>query len=191
MNKKVRWITETAAMLALLIALQWLGSLIPEPMIKQLITGTFVNCVLVVTVLLAGRASGIAVALLSPVFALLFKITPIVLAAPVIMVGNVCYVLLISLIMGKNDKPIWKQPIALVAASAVKFAILYFLGVWLLCGLLEAPLTGHMFMGKAVMSQEIGKKMTKMFGWMQLITAVSGGTLALLIVPTLRKALRK
>ena len=46
MKKSIRWITETAAMLALLICLQWVGSMIPEQMTKQLITGTCVNAVL-------------------------------------------------------------------------------------------------------------------------------------------------
>lgn len=67
MRKNIRWITETAVMLALLVTLQWVGSFIPEQMTKQLITGTMVNCVLAVTVLLAGLGSGITVSLISPV----------------------------------------------------------------------------------------------------------------------------
>ena len=42
-RSKILWITEPAAMLALLICLQWVGSMIPEPMTKQLITGSLVN----------------------------------------------------------------------------------------------------------------------------------------------------
>ena len=66
MNRKIRWITETAVMLALLIALQALT----KPM-GQLITGSCVNMVLAVTALLAGLYSAIAVALISPVLAIL------------------------------------------------------------------------------------------------------------------------
>ena len=54
MMKKIRWITETAVMLALLVCLQWVGSMVPDQMTKQLITGTLVNCVLAVTVLMEG-----------------------------------------------------------------------------------------------------------------------------------------
>ena len=68
MSKKIRWITETAVMLALLICLQWVGSFIPDQMTKQLITGTMVNCVLAVTVLMVGLGSGITVSLISLVF---------------------------------------------------------------------------------------------------------------------------
>ena len=76
MNKKTRWITETAVLLALLICLQWVGSLIPHQMTKQLITGTLVNCVLAVTVLTVGMGSGITVALISPILAFLLGIAP-------------------------------------------------------------------------------------------------------------------
>ena len=62
MSKKIRWITETAVMLALLVALQALT----KPL-GQLVTGSFVNAVLAVTVLVAGLYSGITVAIISPV----------------------------------------------------------------------------------------------------------------------------
>ena len=64
MNKKIRWITETALMLALLVTLQWLT----KPM-GQLVTGSFVNAVLALTVLLSGLSGGVGVALASPVLA--------------------------------------------------------------------------------------------------------------------------
>ena len=49
MKKNIRWIAETAMLLALLICLQWAGSMIPQQLVKQLVTGTMVNCVLAVT----------------------------------------------------------------------------------------------------------------------------------------------
>ena len=52
MNKKVRWITETAVMLALLVALQALTK-----GFGQFVTGSCVNAVLAVTVLTAGLGS--------------------------------------------------------------------------------------------------------------------------------------
>lgn len=188
MKKNVLWITETAAMLALLIALQWLGSQIPEPTVKQLITGSLVNCVLVVTTLVAGRSSGLTVALISPILACMFKIAPVLIAAPVIMVGNVCYVLLLSLLLKKSLK---LAPVALAAASVLKFGVLYLLGVVLAGGLLFDALNGQTLAGMPVMSQVVLKQVTNMFSWFQLATALIGGTLALVIVPTLRKALHK
>ena len=83
MNKKVRWITETAVMLALLVALQALTK-----GFGQFVTGSCVNAVLAVTVLTAGLGSGIVVAVLSPVLAYLLGIAPQILVLPAIMVGN-------------------------------------------------------------------------------------------------------
>ena len=191
MNKKILWITETAVMLALLICLQWVGGMIPTPLTKQLITGTMVNCVLAVTVFVAGRSSGIAVALISPVFAFVFKIAPVFTAVPVIMVGNLCYVLLLSLILGKSMRPFWKMPAALSAAAVTKFGALYLLGVKLAGGLLFDTLNGKSIGGNTLMNMKILKQLTNMFAWPQLVTAVTGGILALLIVPSVRKALRK
>ena len=66
MNKKIRWITETAIMLALLVTLQALTK-----GFGQLVTGSFVNAVLAVSVLLGGLGCGVTVALISPVLAYL------------------------------------------------------------------------------------------------------------------------
>ena len=58
MNKKIRWITETAVLLALLVTLQALT----KPM-GQLVTGSCVNAILAVAVLVAGLGSGVTIAI--------------------------------------------------------------------------------------------------------------------------------
>ncbi|MBQ2893509.1 MAG: hypothetical protein IJE24_05175 [Oscillospiraceae bacterium] len=190
MNKQTRWITETAAMLALLICLQWVGSLIPNQLIKQLITGTCVNTVLAVTVLLVGMSSGITVALISPVCAFLLGIAPNIITVLPIMAGNVCFVVLLQLLTGEA---LWRKIGALLAAAVVKFSVLYILVVRVICVMLKDDLLGKKI-GQTVV---LGPKMLEpnmlplMFSWPQLVTALAGGTLALLITPTLRKALHK
>ena len=189
MKKSIVWITETAAMLALLIALQWAGSQIPVPPVKQLVTGSFVNCVLLVATLLIGKNSGIVVALVSPIFAYLLQIAPpFILSVPLIALANVSYILLVSLIAGKS---LWRQPVALVTGSVVKFGVLYLLGVKLFGGVLFNALNGQTAFGLELMSQKVLKQMTAAFTWPQLVTALIGGTVAMLIVPVLRKALKK
>ena len=101
MNKKIRWITETAVMLALLVSLQ----AITKPL-GQLVTGSCVNAVLAITVLFAGLYSGITVAIISPVLAYLLGIAPQILTVPAIMVGNTVYVVLLCLIAGKLSRNI-------------------------------------------------------------------------------------
>jgi len=191
MNKKIRWITETAVMLALLICLQWVGSFIPEQMTKQLVTGTCVNAVLAVTVLMVGMSSGITVAVISPVCAFAFGIAPNFITVAPIMVGNVCFVVLLKLIVGKTFKPVWRQPVALAAAAVTKFGVLYILVVKVICGVASGSLLGKKLGDIVVLAPPMLKMLPTMFAWPQLVTALAGGTLALLITPVLRKALHR
>ena len=191
MSKKVRWITETAVMLALLISLQWVGSFVPDQMTKQLITGTMVNCVLAVTALVAGLSSGITVALISPVCAFLFGIAPNFITVLPIMIGNCCYVALLSLIIGKARKFSWQQPVALASAAVVKFGVLYLLVVKVICGVASGSLLGKKIGETVLLAPPMLKMLPTMFAWPQLVTALTGGVIALAIVPVLRKALHK
>lgn len=186
MKRRIRWITETAVMLALLVTLQALT----KPM-GQLVTGTCVNAVLAMTVLLTGMYSGIAVALISPVCAYLFGIAPNFVTVLPIMLGNVCFVVLLRLIAGKSHKPIWRQPVALACASGVKFGVLYLLVVKVICGVASGSLLGKKLGEIVVLAPPMLKLLPTMFAWPQLVTALIGGGVALLIVPVLRRALRK
>ena len=85
MNKKIRWITETAIMLALLVSLQALTK-----GFGQFVTGSCVNAVLAIAVLLVGMSSGITIALISPVCAYLFGIAPNFVTVLPIMIGKQC-----------------------------------------------------------------------------------------------------
>ncbi len=181
MRKNVRWITETAVMLALLVALQ----AVTKPL-GQLVTGSFVNTVLAITVLLAGRSSGITVALISPVLAYLLGIAPQLLTVPAIMAGNTVFVILLSVLAGKDSRNIIRQVIAWVCAAAAKFAVLYSIVVWLFCGVLADRL-----LSSGILKAPMLNKLPAMFAWPQLATALIGGGVALLIVPILRKALKK
>lgn len=191
MNKKIRWITETAVMLALLVCLQWVGSFVPDQMTKQLITGTMVNCVLAVTVLMVGFSSGITVALISPVCAFAFGIAPNFITVLPIMVGNSCYVALLYFIIGKTRKFGWQQPVALASAAVVKFGVLYLLVVKVICGMASGALMGKKIGDIVVLAPPMLKMLPTMFAWPQLVTALAGGVIALSIVPVLRKALHR
>lgn len=183
MRKKILWITETAVMLALLVCLQWAGSLIPEPMAKQLVTGTLVNCVLAVTVLLAGVWSGAAVAAISPFMAFLLGIGPkFIQLIPVIAVGNLVLIAVLGWTLGKKCKPLWQQILAWFLAALAKFGVLYLLMVVLV---LPALVNGGAVPAPAAVT------ISAQFSWPQLVTALCGGGIALVITPALRKALRK
>lgn len=190
-NPKVRWITETAVMLALLICLQWVGSRIPNQMAKQLVTGTCVNCILAVTVLFVGMGSGLTIALISPVCAFLFHIAPNIITVVPIMLGNSCYVVLLRLLSGKTMEPVWRQPVALVAAALTKFAVLYALVVGIVCGVASDALLDKTLGKYALLKAPMLNMLPTMFSWPQLVTALTGGVIALAILPVLKKALKR
>ena len=181
MNKKVRWITETAVMLALLVALQALTK-----GFGQLVTGSCVNAVLAVTVLTAGLGSGIVVAVISPVLAYLLGIAPQILVVPAIMVGNTVFVVLLRLIAGGDSKKVVRQIAAWLAAALAKFAVLYLIVGKIICGVMAPSL-----LAAGSLKEPMLKALPATFGWPQLVTALIGGGIALLIVPVLRKALHR
>ena len=181
MSKKIRWITETAVMLALLVCLQALT----KP-IGQLVTGSCVNAILAVSALVGGLSSGLVVALCSPVLAFLLGIAPQILTVPAIMAGNSVFVILLSVLADKTGKNIIKQIIAWIVAAAAKFAALYAIVVLLICGVLSENL-----LAAGVLKAPMLNALPATFSWPQLITALIGGAVALSITPILKKALHK
>ena len=181
MNKKIRWITETAIMLALLVTLQALT----KPM-GQLVTGSCVNAVLAISALVGGLASGITVAVISPVLAFLLGIAPQILTVPAIMVGNTVYVVLLSLLADPSGKNLVKQAIAWIVAAAAKFACLYVIVTKLICGVMAPGL-----LAAGTLKEPMLKALPATFSWPQLFTALIGGAVALVIVPAVKKALHK
>lgn len=179
MNQRIRWVTETAVMLALLVTLQALTK-----SLGQLVTGSCVNTVLAVAGLLGGLSCGITIAVISPVLAFLLGIAPQIVTVPAIMVGNAVFVVLLYL-LANNKKPL-QQIIGWLTAAVSKFAVLYAIVVWLICGVFSEAL-----LAAGTLKAPMLKMLPATFSWPQLLTALIGGGLALLIVPVLRKALRK
>lgn len=184
MRKRIRTITETAVMIALLVSLQALT----KPL-GQIVTGSCVNTILAVSALIAGPYAGIAVALVSPVLAFLLGIAPQVLTVPAIMVGNTVFVLALHYLtrLGEGKLPqVAASLIAWVTAAVSKFLVLYGIVKGLVCGLLAPTLLEGGLLKKPML-----EVLPATFGWPQLVTALIGGGLALSIVPVLRKALKK
>ncbi len=178
---KILWMTRTAVMLAMLIGLQALT----KPL-GQLVTGSCVNAVLAAAGLLCGISSGVTIALLSPGFAYLLGIAPQIVTVPAIMAGNVCYVLLLVLLTNRGR--VWKLrwPLALVCAAAVKFGVLYLLVAKIICGVAAPKL-----LAAGVLKPPMLQALPAMFAWPQLITALIGGGVAIVLVPVLKKALKR
>lgn len=185
-NKKTMWITRTGVLLALLLALQWV-TLGTKAFAGQYITGSLVNCVLAVSALTAGLSSGLVIALLSPIFAYLLGIAPQLVVVPAIMAGN-CALVLVLWAVGRGDAPLWRKAVAVVLAAVCKFVVLYLLVVQVICGVGASFLLDQSFFGAPVLLQPMIQALPLTFSWPQLVTALIGGTLGVLVSRILGKA---
>ena len=176
MNNKnrIRWIAETAVFIALLITLQAVTK-----SMSQFITGSMVNLVLIASTLVSGFASGLTVAAISPFFAFMLGIGPKFIAlVPFVALGNIVLVLVWGMICKKGLET--KNMIsALVVGAVLKFAVLY-------GGIVRFAIPTLL-----ALPEKQAAVMGANFSWPQLVTAALGGFLAMLITPTLRKALKR
>ena len=178
-HSRVRWMTRTGLLVALLVALQW-GTAGTQAYAGQYITGSCVNCVLAIAALFGGVWSGIAVAVLSPFCAFLLGIGPkLIQIVPCIAVGNTVFDLCLHFLMGRKVCAVWQRACMLIVSALAKFAVLYAAVVLVLIPV----------MGDALAPKQ-AQTFTVMFSWPQLATALLGGTAALLILPLLRKAVK-
>ena len=122
MKNTIRWITRTAVFIALLIVLQ----MATAPLGNILITGSLVNLLLIISVMTCGLASGLSVAVISPVMAKLLGIGPLWSLIPFIAAGNIALVLLWHFIGNRQiGRKYTSAIIALIFAAAAKFLVLY------------------------------------------------------------------
>ena len=174
-KRKIFWITHTAIFIALLIVLQAATA----PFGNVFITGTIVNLLLIVSVMTCGRASGLSVAAVSPILAKFFGIGPFWILIPFIAAGNIVLVLLWHFIGNRNmGNKYVAYIVALIAAATAKCFALYI-------GIVQIaiPLFSDL-------PEQQASVISNMFSIPQLITALAGGILAVMILPSLKKAIR-
>lgn len=173
MKKKTLWITQTAVLIALLVVLQATTSAA-----GQIVTGSCVNAVLAVAALFGGLSCGLTVALVSPFCAFALGIGPQLIAiVPAIALGNGVYVAVLAW-LNRDPLTVPGKVLMWLAASFAKFLTLYMVVVQLLCRVL--PLKEAQI-----------NTFSTMFSFPQLFTALIGGAVAIVIVPVLKKALKK
>ena len=144
-------------------------------------TGSLVNLILIVAVTTGGLTSGITIALLSPLFAFIFGIGP---AFPQIVfcvaIGNAVLVTIWHFIAGFNKRQsVTNFVVATIIGAVAKFGVLYLSIVQFI-----VPVLLKMPAPKAAM-------VSGAFSFPQLITALIGGGLSILVVPVLSKALNR
>lgn len=172
-NSKVRFITLTAAFIALLIVFQ--ATTAP---LGQLVTGALVNFTLIAACLLAGLPSALCVAIISPVLAKLFGIGPLWPIIPAVALGNIVLVAAYALVFKIKIHKALKWIISIPLAAATKGAVLFVGVTKIILPLINA-------------APKMVEKLTAMFGITQVITALIGGGIALITVPLINLALEK
>ena len=178
-NKRIFWIAQTAIFIALLVTAQ----AVTRPL-GQFVTGSCVNFILVTSSILLGLPSAAVVAILSPIGAFVILGIPVFpILIPFMMAGNLVLVTVFHFISGKsfdnlNRASIIRICIAVIAGSVSKFLVLW-------VGIVHIALS---FISDIRQPQI--DAMAAVFSWPQLVTALIGSTLAVIIAPTLKKALK-
>ena len=176
-KQRALWITQTGVFLAILIVAQ----AVTRPLGNQFVSGSINNMLFILAVMLIGLTSAIVIAVISPIIATIIGIGPVLPPLiPVIIAGNIVLVVLWHVIaMRQPERSKLREVIALIVAALVKFAVLY-LGVVVLV----VPL----ILG---LPEPQASVVSALFSWPQIVTALVGGIIAMLIYTPLSKALPK
>ena len=175
-KNRILWITQTALFLALLISAQ-----IATKPFGTLVTGSFVNTLLVLSTLLLGLSSGLTIAIISPFLALLFGIVvPLFELLPLIALGNAILVVFVHLVQQYLTKkwPIYITYLFSLFAGMAKAGFLFVSVVLVLVPLLNLPAPKAAAISTA-------------FSLPQLITAVIGTTVAFFFATLIKKAIKR
>jgi len=176
----VLWVTRTAVLIALLVTMQFVTAMLGN----QFVTGSIGNLIMIVSLLTCGLATGLTVAIVSPICASLVGVGPAFPPlVPFIALGNAVFILAWYFLelLNKSDKSgirykITNYLIAIVAAF-IKFLVLY-------AGIVRIALPYILHL-----NERQGAMISLAFSYPQIITATIGGVIALTIVPTIQKAI--
>jgi len=173
-HEKVLWITRTAVLIALTVALQALTLQFGN----QIITGSVVNLMLIIAVMSCGLPTGLTVSVFTPILPTLLGFGPMWPIVPFIAVGNMSLVTVWFFIGNREIINTYvTYGIAMIAGAFAKFLILYF-------GVVRIAVP-------YILGLPAGNVLSIMFSYPQLVTAAAGGVCAIILLPTLLKAIEQ
>ncbi len=178
MKTRTKKLVVAALMLAIAVASMFLKNT------SVFITGPIVNTCLMLTALFSGLVYGLILSVVTPLFSFLITGSPIMAAVPMIMpmimIGNAILVFFTWLFASRIHKPnkeIIRIAIGGVVGAVVKAAFMWVtISKWLLPAYLPEAMTKKLPILQA------------QFSTTQLITALIGTALTMIIWPALRKA---
>lgn len=168
MNNDVRKLVRASFLLAIAIIFQIIGK--SNPAVSQILVGSVVNAVLLLAAFSCGIAWGTAVGVLTPVLAWTFGqlAAPMGPFVPFIAIGNAIYVISFGLLANYNS---FGKYIGYALGSLLKFAFLS----------LSVLKLVHLF------GIKLPALAVKMMTTPQLITALIGGAIALVLIEILSR----
>ena len=180
-RKNLLWITRTAVLTALLVTMQF----ITAPLGNQFVTGSAGNLIMIVAFLTCGPATGLTVAIVSPLCAFLVGVGPAFPPLiPFIALGNAVLITAWFTfgLLNRSDKSGIRHKI-ISCLIAIAAAIIKFLTLYIGIVKIAVPLLLNL-------NEKQSAMLTLSFSYPQIITATIGGILALAIVPPIQKALK-
>ena len=178
-RQRILWITQTAVFIALLVTAQ----IFTFPY-GQFVTGSSVNFILVMACILLGLPAAATVGVLSPLIAFMITGRPIFpQLIPFVMIGNVALVVAVYFIFSKSYVEPWRFSYIRAAMAVIIGAVLKFVVLWV--GVVQVALS---FIPN-ILPQQVAN-LSHAFSWPQLVTALIGGTLAMVVAPYLAQAVR-
>jgi len=178
-KQRILWITQTALFIALLVTAQ----ILTFPY-GQFVTGSSVNFILVMACILLGLPAAATVGAVSPIIAYMITGRPLFIQLiPFVMAGNVALVVAVHFIFAKSYVKPWRLSYVRAAMAVIVGAVLKFLVLWI--GIVQVAI---LFIPGILPPQVTALSHT--FSWPQLVTALIGGTLAMVVAPHLVKAIK-
>lgn len=167
-KNKTQVIARIGIMLALTLALQYVSGLVGI----QLLTGSVVNMMLILTAMTVGLVGGVCVGLVTPYVGFLLGLSTNVVLTPFIGISNAIYIALFAILLKvlKGEygdmKSIWQQAVGLIVGAFAKFLFLFYITYNLLLPLVMAT---------------VPAALAVTFGITQFFTAMIGGVCAIAI----------
>lgn len=172
MNNNSKNLVRGGLFLAIAIIFQMIGRVYPQ--VSQVFVGPAVNAVLLLTASICGIWIGIGIGILTPIlsFALGQLPAPFAPFIPFIIIGNVIFIVLYY-----NFSKINKigKIIGVIVGAVVKFLFLY------LCA------TKIIILLNLITNPKVVSKLSVAMGFLQLITALVGGIVAIILLTLLKK----
>ena len=172
MKSNTQKLVRASLLLAIAIAFQIIGRNLPE--INQFLVGPVINCILILTVLLCDKWHGVAVGILTPLLAWFVGqlAAPLAPFIPFIILGNFLFVYVFSLY---SKGKLVKRSFGIIIAALFKY------------GFLAISATKLINVFNLGFPPKIASALAVSMGSPQLITAVTGGALALILITVLEK----